>query len=1092
MSNTTPSTVSNVSVPSNDKAGWNLVEQYAAAPSKLLGNRTVLIDTVALSSSSSSSSTSITGDGSLEYAFGQVLVTLQQRTHFVDRITNILATPGKKLAPQTIHILTKWLETRSNYLLNTDTLAFADQWFARDGAFDKDIQYLYDNRSELVKPSLWIAAKDGWNTTESNGGTQIGGIHHILASNEDINVIVFVSDPAHDNSPKDLQHARRDVGLYALNYGNAYVASVAPTVNPDQYEQAIKEADAFPGPSVLLVFTPVRTANEIDDARSAVESGRWPLYRYDPSKDSSSTNYGFSLDSEKLRDDITAFLDRNAHLSLLTNTEPSLPSVLTSSIDKEEGIRQAQAETKLKGSFDRLMGALTLPPLVILFGSDGGNAENIAKRLGNESRTKGFTDITVKAMDYFPLETLPTTPLVFFVVSTAGQGEFPMNARQFWKQLSVASIDLSSIQFAVFGLGDSNYWPRKEQLIFFNKASADLDAQLSKLGGVRLLERGIGNDQDVGGYQTGFRSWLPQLWTSLGIGSPNDQNTESTRVRNNEDIKKTSNFLRGTILQGLADTSTGALTYEDTQLTKFHGIYQQDDRDLRGDRKRKGLEPAYSFMVRVRIPGGVCTPAQYLALDHIADTHANGTIRATTRQAVQFHGIIKGLLKPGIAAINRALMDTLAACGDVNRNVMCTANPEEGIIHAATLDFTRRLSAHLSPRTSAYHEIWLDEKLVAGGSDDIEPIYGKEYLPRKFKIGVAVPPNNDVDVYTQDLSFVAVPNATGDQLLGFNVLVGGGMGMTHNNPKTYPRLAEDLCYVPLDKAIAVAEAVVTTQRDYGDRTNRKHARLKYTIDDRGIEWFRTEVEQRIGIKLEPTRPYAFKNNADRLGWIQSNEGTWGYTLFIQNGRIKDDGNYRLKTGLKSIAEKFPDGAEFRFTSNQNLMLAKIQEKDKAFLDSLFVEYGIENRQATGLRLNSMACVALPTCGLALAESERYLPSLISKLDTVLEENGLHDDAITIRMTGCPNGCARPFVAEIGFVGRSPGIYNLYLGAGHSGERLNKLYKEGLDETQILQELQPIIKRYALERTGKEEHFGDWVIRAGIIKPTLSGRTFHEL
>jgi sulfite reductase (NADPH) hemoprotein beta-component len=1061
-------------------------------------------------------------ESSLEHAYGAALAHLQRRARLADKAAALLSAPGKKLAPQTRTGLQDWLAARSETDACATSLAFLDQWLARDGAFDKEVQALYDARAGLAKPSLWVVAADGWGR-----GSDVAGLHHILSSGEDINVLVLASDPATDAAaaaalaaaassssaaapPAALPPPRRDLGLYALNYGGVYVASTAPSSKPEQFQAALREADAFRGPSLVLVYLPPTPAAEGggggDD--DALTTGRWPLYRYDPAKDAAGApGGGFTLDSDKLRADLAAFVDRANELALLSSAEPTLPAVLTASADADAEARRAGAEAAAKASFDKLMGALTLPPLLILYGSDGGNAENAARRLGAEAKAKGFTSIAVKAMDSVPVETLTNaaaTPLAVFVVSTAGQGEFPSNARGMWKSLppapdananadaSAAGPFLAGLHFAVFGLGDSNYWPRKEQRIFFNKASVDLDARLGALGGKRLVERGVGDDQDVGGFSAGFRRWIPELWAALGVGSPADASVENPRVRGNEDIKKTSNFLRGTIAQGLVDTSTGALTYEDTQLTKFHGIYQQDDRDIRGDRKRKGLEPAFSFMVRVRIPGGVCTPAQYLALDSVADTHANGTIRATTRQAVQFHGIIKGLLKPSIAAINRTLMDTLAACGDVNRNVMCTVNPESGLLYADTVDFSCRLSAYLSPRTSAYHEIWLDEKLVAGGADDYEPIYGKEYLPRKFKIGVAVPPDNDVDVYTQDLSYVAVADPVTGRLAGFNVLVGGGMGMTHNNVKTFPRLAEVLGYVPLDRAISVGEAVVTTQRDYGDRTNRKHARLKYTIDDRGIDWFRSEVERRVGFALEPARPFAFRNNADRLGWTRNAaDGAWSYTFFVQNGRIKDTGAYRLKSGLKAIASSLR-GGEFRFTANQNVMVAGVSDgADKAQLAALLAEYGVENTNMSGLRLNSMACVALPTCALALAESERYLPSLIDKLDVAVDEAGLHDAAITIRMTGCPNGCARPFVAEIGFVGRSPGIYNVYLGAGHSGERLNKLFREGLDEEQIVAELSPLIRRYAKERN-EGEPFGDYVIRAGVVKATVSGRTFHDL
>lgn len=514
-------------------------------------------------------------------------------------------------------------------------------------------------------------------------------------------------------------------------------------------------------------------------------------------------------------------------------------------------------------------------------------------------------------------------------------------------------------------------------------------------------------------------------------------------------------------------------------------------------------------MVRVRIPGGIATPAQYLALDAIADARANGTIRATTRQAVQFHGILKGDLKAGVAAVNRALMDTLAACGDVNRNVMAGLDARTPPrVAAACAELAAALSDRLTPRTTAYHEIWLDDVLVKGGPAEAEPLYGPTYLPRKFKIAVAVPPRNDVDVLAHDLGFVAVLDAGGADVAGYTVTVGGGMGMSHGNAKTYPRLAEDLCFVAsLAEALAVAEAVVTVQRDHGDRTNRKHARLKYTIDDRGLAWFRGEVAARLPFALAPPVPYAFAHNADAYGWAPvagSGGGAFNFTFFVQNGRIKDappPSSYLLKSGLRAIAAWHgASGDRARtlvFTPNQNLCVAGIPAGERAAFAALLDEFGIGEAALGGLRLNSMACVALPTCGLALAESERYLPSLVDRLEEATEAAGLRDEAITIRMTGCPNGCARPFVAEIGLVGRSPGVYNLYVGAGHSGERLNKLLREGVDEEQIVDALAPLFSRYAKERRaplGAEggECFGDWVVRAGVVKATIQGRDFHDV
>ncbi len=552
----------------------------------------------------------------------------------------------------------------------------------------------------------------------------------------------------------------------------------------------------------------------------------------------------------------------------------------------------------------------------------------------------------------------------------------------------------------------------------------------------------------------------------------------------NELIKDKSNFLRGTIVEGLADRITGALSPDDTQLTKFHGFYQQDDRDLRLERQRQKLEPLYSFMLRLRIPGGVATPAQYLKLDQIAQTYANHTLRLTTRQTFQYHGVIKRDLKATMQAINAAALDTLAACGDVNRNVLCGVNPHLSSAHAEVYEWTRRISEHLLPRTRAYHEIWLDGEKVAGG--DEEPIYGKHYLPRKFKAALAIPPSNDVDIFSNDLGFIAIIEK--GKLLGFNVTVGGGLGMTHGDIKTYPRLADVMGFCTTDQVLQVAEHVVTTQRDHGDRTNRKHARLKYTIDDKGIDWFRGEVESRCGFKLQPARPFSFTDNGDRYGWVEGHDGRKHLTIFVQNGRIKDTPDYRLMTALREIA-KVHQG-EFWMTPNQNIIIAGITPGTLREIESLARTFRLtDSYNASALRLNSMACVAFPTCGLAMAESERYLPSLIDRLDSVLDAAGLRHDPITIRMTGCPNGCARPYLAEIALVGKSLGKYNLYLGASFNGDRLNKLYKEQVGEAEILEALTPLIHRYAKERN-KGEHFGDFVIRVGVIKATREGRDFH--
>ena len=554
-----------------------------------------------------------------------------------------------------------------------------------------------------------------------------------------------------------------------------------------------------------------------------------------------------------------------------------------------------------------------------------------------------------------------------------------------------------------------------------------------------------------------------------------------------ERIKDASHYLRGTLVESLQDPLTGALAEDDTQLCKYHGIYQQDDRDLREERRRQKLEPRYQFMVRIRVPGGVCTPTQWLEVDRIANTWCNKTIRLTTRQAYQLHGVVKRGLKKTIAEINAALLDTIAACGDVNRNVMCNPNPYQSRLHQEVYEYARRISEHLTPQTTAYHEIWLDQELLSSSRQDEEPIYGKHYLPRKFKIAVAIPPSNDVDLFANDLGFIAL--AEGDHLVGFNVSVGGGLSMAHGDIETYPRLADVIGYCPKSKALQVTEEIVKIQRDFGDRSHRKHARFKYTIEDRGLDWLKFELNRRLGWELEPSRPFVFEHSGDRYGWVEGANDTWHYTLFVQNGRILDTEDLPMMTGLREIA-KVHDG-DFRLTANQNLMIGRVSSKRKPVIDALLAEYRLaEANRQTGLRLNSMACVAFPTCGLAMAESERYFPSLLDKLERVIKQAGLEHDPILIRMTGCPNGCARSVLGEIGFIGKAPGKYNLYLGAGFYGQRLNKLYRENINEEQILAELTPILLRYARERE-PGQRFGDFVIKAGYVEEASSGKDFHS-
>jgi sulfite reductase (NADPH) hemoprotein beta-component len=449
--------------------------------------------------------------------------------------------------------------------------------------------------------------------------------------------------------------------------------------------------------------------------------------------------------------------------------------------------------------------------------------------------------------------------------------------------------------------------------------------------------------------------------------------------------------------------------------------------------------------------------------------------------------VIKSDLKQTIKEINETAMDTIAACGDVNRNVMCNPNPSLSSIHGETLKVAQAISDHLTPATGAYHEIWLDGEKIESSEGEVEPIYGKTYLPRKFKICMAIPPSNDVDIYSQCLGFIAIEEDS--KLVGFNVTVGGGMGMHHGQEKTFPRIADILGFIPVDKAVELSEEVVKIQRDYGDRTNRRHARLKYTIDDRGIGWFKNEIERRLGYKIDEAHPFEFESNGDTYGWVKTEDGKSQLTIFVENGRVLDNADYLLRTGLREIAKVHK--GDMRLSSNQNIIIAGVDSEGKIMIDALIEKYGISEKQKrSAARLNSMACVALPTCSLSLAESERYLPSLMDEIEEILDEVGLSQDAITIRMTGCPNGCARPYIAEIAFVGRAPGKYNIHLGGGFTGNRIGGIWKRSVKNDEIAGLLRPVLSRYATERQVGES-FGDFVIRVGIIHEVTHGSEVHK-
>lgn len=557
--------------------------------------------------------------------------------------------------------------------------------------------------------------------------------------------------------------------------------------------------------------------------------------------------------------------------------------------------------------------------------------------------------------------------------------------------------------------------------------------------------------------------------------------------RSMEDIKRASARLRGELVESLADAATGALREDDRALIKFHGSYQQDDRDAREARRIARLEPAWGFMIRMRLPGGVVTPRQWLQLDAIAGTFAERGLRITTRQALQLHGVQKRDLRPTMHAINGAMIDTIAACGDVNRNIVVSANPLQSRLHATVHAEAVRLSGHLLPHTRAYYEIWLGEKRVAASGSEDEPIYGETYLPRKFKIGFAVPPTNDIDVFAQDLGFIAIVEDR--ELAGYNVAAGGGMGATNGDPATYPRLASIIGFAPRDAVTAVAEAVVTTQRDFGNRADRKHARLKYTIDDRGLPWFRAEVGRRAGVAFSPSRPFELTHNGDRFGWIEGDDGLHHLTLHIAAGRVWDRDGLRLQSGLRRIAEELVGhgaaGAHFRLTPNQNLIIAAVPASLRTTLDALVAEYDLDTgRRSSALRRDALACVALPTCGLAMAEAERYLPQIVGVLERLLERHGLIDAPIHLRISGCPNGCSRPYLGEIALIGRAVGRYNVMLGADHRGQRLSTLYRENVAEEEIVAALDPLLAAYARERMA-DERFGDFLVRRTLLNATAS-------
>ena len=537
-------------------------------------------------------------------------------------------------------------------------------------------------------------------------------------------------------------------------------------------------------------------------------------------------------------------------------------------------------------------------------------------------------------------------------------------------------------------------------------------------------------------------------------------------LSSNEKIKTESDGLRGTIAESLKDELTGAIREDDQALIKFHGMYQQDDRDWRDERAEKKLERLFSFMIRLRIPGGFLTSDQWVAAHEIAGKNSTGVIKITTRQTIQLHGILKSKIKPTIQEFNKAKLDSIATCGDINRNVVCSAHPKQSPIHEEVFAYADKISRMLMPKTRAYYEIWLDEEQLLDKKDEDDPLYQDRYMPRKFKITIAIPPNNDVDVFGNDIGLIAI--IENNKLLGFNIAVGGGLATTHGNAQTYARLATVIGFADSEeKTLRAIYEILTVQRDFGNRIDRKLARLKYTVDRLGVETFKEEVEKRLDFKLEEARPYTFNQRTDYYGWYLNEQGRWYYTVFAENGRILDDEQVALKSALLEVAKT--GKVNFRFTANQNVIISDVEEKDKDAVNRILEQFKIieHTEGASAIRKNAMACVAFPTCPLALAEAQRYMPSLLTKIESLLAKYNLSDEEIIIRMTGCPNGCARSYIAEIGFVGTALGRYNMHLGGDHEGYRLNQVYKESLDEAAILFELDGLFADFKNERKSNE-------------------------
>ena len=598
-----------------------------------------------------------------EFALGRVRGQLDSRAELISSVQELLE--HGDLDPELHSLLSKWILAKDDGVKSKSLGKAIVENLSSNPTTHPSTQRVLALREYFPAFSRWIIGSDAWSYDLGSSG-----LHHAIVSGLNINVLILDTIPYSSRNTVDPHRRKTDVGLYAMNHGDVFVASVAVFSSYGQVLQALAEADRFNGPSVILAYLPYQSEDTpaldiLKETKLAVDSGYWPLYRWDPSKEQAGQE-PFSLDSDAVKNDLKQFLDRQNHLSQLVRSTPQMAVDLVSSLG--ETVKEARRKM-VQQSYNDLVSSLDAPPLLVLYASDGGSAETKAKRLANRAKVRGLS-VSIATLDSYTLESLAEEEHVAFITSTAGQGEPPQNGRTFFKSLNAAVLRgdqlLPKLRYTVFGMGDSHYWPRPEDAHYYNKPGKDLDARLEKLGAERIAILGLGDDQDADGSETGYKAWEPLVWKALGVDSVEVTEAEPQPITN-EHIKAASGYLRGTIVEGLEDLSTGALAASDTQLTKFHGIYQQDDRDIREEREAQGVEPAYSFMIRVRMPGGVCLPHQWLQMDQIADEHGSRTFKITTRQTFQFHGVIKRHLKAAIQDINRVLLDTLAACGDVNR-----------------------------------------------------------------------------------------------------------------------------------------------------------------------------------------------------------------------------------------------------------------------------------------------------------------------------------------------------------------------------------------------------------------------------------------